>query len=174
MSTSPTFDTDPARLARPFPAGFTWGFAASAYQIEGAAAEDGRGPSIWDTFARQPGAIADGSTGDVACDHYHRYPEDVRLMADLGARAYRFSVSWSRVLPMGTGAVNQPGLDFYQRLVDALLERRRPTAGQPVPLGPAAGAAGSRRLRQPAGRGLVHRLRLAARVDASATVSRTG
>ena len=121
MSTSPTFDTDPARLAQPFPADFAWGFAASAYQIEGAAAEDGRGPSIWDTFARQPGAIADGSTGDVACDHYHRYPEDVRLMADLGARAYRFSISWSRVLPTGTGAINQPGLDFYQRLVDALL-----------------------------------------------------
>ena len=121
MSTSPTFDTDPVRLAQPFPADFAWGFAASAYQIEGAAAEDGRGPSIWDTFARQPGAIADGSTGDVACDHYHRYPEDVRLMADLGARAYRFSISWSRVLPNGTGAINQRGLDFYQRLVDALL-----------------------------------------------------
>jgi beta-glucosidase len=79
MSTSPEFDTDPGRLAQPFPADFAWGFAASAYQIEGAAAEDGRGPSIWDTFARQPGAIADGSTGDIACDHYHRYPEDVRL-----------------------------------------------------------------------------------------------
>ena len=83
MTPPPTFETDPARLAQPFPADFTWGFAASAYQIEGAAAEDGRGPSIWDTFARQPGAIADGSTGDVACDHYHRYPDDVRLMADL-------------------------------------------------------------------------------------------
>ena len=86
VTTPPSADTDPARLARPFPADFAWGFAASAYQIEGAAAEDGRGPSIWDTFARQPGAIADGSTGDVACDHYHRYPEDVRLMAELGAR----------------------------------------------------------------------------------------
>ena len=121
MRTSPEFDTDPARLAQPFPAHFVWGFAASAYQIEGAVAEDGRGPSIWDTFARRPGAIADGSTGDVACDHYHRYREDVRLMADLGARAYRFSTSWSRVLPMGTGAINQPGLDFYDRLVDTLL-----------------------------------------------------
>src|SRR4051794_5675037 len=79
MSAPPTFDTDPVRLGQAFPAAFDWGFAASAYQIEGAAAEDGRGPSIWDTFARQPGAIADGSTGDVACDHYHRYPEDVRL-----------------------------------------------------------------------------------------------
>ena len=121
MSTPPTFDIDPARLAERFPAGFAWGFAASAYQIEGAAGEDGRGPSIWDTFARRPGAIADGSTGDVACDHYHRYPDDIRLMADLGARAYRFSISWPRILPTGTGAVNQPGLDFYERLVDALL-----------------------------------------------------
>jgi beta-glucosidase len=122
VRTLPTVDTDPARLARRFPAEFNWGFAASAYQIEGAAAEDGRGPSIWDTFARRSGAIADGSTGDVACDHYHRYAQDVRLMADLGARAYRFSVSWPRVLPTGTGDVNQLGLDFYGRLVDALLE----------------------------------------------------
>ena len=122
MRTLPTVDTDPARLARLFPADFSWGFATSAYQIEGAAAEDGRGPSIWDTFARRSGAIADGSTGDVACDHYHRYEQDIRLMADLGARAYRFSVSWPRVLPMGTGDVNQLGLDFYGRLVDALLE----------------------------------------------------
>jgi beta-glucosidase len=122
VNTSPDFDTDPTRLAQPFPADFTWGFAASAYQIEGAAAEDGRGPSIWDTFARRPGTIADGSTGDVACDHYHRYRDDARLMADLGARAYRFSVSWPRVIPGGVGAVNQRGLDFYQRLVDALLD----------------------------------------------------
>ncbi|MBA2381422.1 MAG: family 1 glycosylhydrolase, partial [Chloroflexi bacterium] len=122
MSTLPTIDTDPARLARLFPADFSWGFAASAFQIEGAADEDGRGPSIWDTFARRSGAIADGSTGDVACDHYHRYTQDVGLMADLGARAYRFSVSWPRVLPTGTGGVNQLGLDFYGRLVDALLE----------------------------------------------------
>ena len=112
VTTTPTAETDPAVLARPFPAGFVWGVATSAYQVEGASREDGRGESIWDTFARRPGAIADGTTGDVACDHYHRYPEDVRLLADLGARAYRFSVSWSRVLPSGTGAVNQPGLDF--------------------------------------------------------------
>jgi beta-glucosidase len=121
VTTSPTFDTDPVRLGRAFPPDFAWGFATSAYQIEGAATEDGRGPSIWDTFARQPGAIADGTTGDVACDHYHRYPEDVRLLAALGARGYRFSISWSRVLPTGTGASNQAGLDFYDRLVDALL-----------------------------------------------------
>ena len=81
MSPSPPVETDPVRLARPFPPDFAWGFAASAYQVEGAAAEDGRGPSIWDTFARRPGAIADDSTGDVACDNYHRYPEDLRLLA---------------------------------------------------------------------------------------------
>ena len=120
MSTS-TFETDPVRLAEPFPADFAWGFAASAYQIEGAAAEDGRGPSIWDTFARRPGAIADASSGDVACDHYHRYRDDVQMMAELHARTYRFSTSWSRVLPTGTGAINERGLDFYDRLVDALL-----------------------------------------------------
>ena len=121
VSTLPAFDTEPARLAQPFPADFAWGFATSAYQIEGAASDDGRGPSIWDTFASQPGAILDGTDGAVACDHYHRYIDDVRLMADLAARAYRFSVSWSRVLPVGSGAINQRGLDFYQRLVDALL-----------------------------------------------------
>ncbi|MFL5642588.1 MAG: GH1 family beta-glucosidase [Chloroflexota bacterium] len=122
MTTPASFDSDPGSLAGRFPTDFTWGFAASAYQIEGAAAEDGRGPSIWDTFSRKPGAIADGTTGDIACDHYHRYPDDVRLMADLGAKAYRFSISWPRVLPTGMGAINQPGLDFYQRLVDALLD----------------------------------------------------
>ena len=122
MSDAPLFDTDPARLGERFPDAFTWGFAASGYQVEGAAAEDGRGQSIWDTFSARPGAIADGSTGAVAADHYHRYPEDVRLMADLGARAYRFSIGWPRVLPTGTGAVNQRGIDFYQRLVDSLLD----------------------------------------------------
>jgi beta-glucosidase len=114
-------ELDPTALAGRFPAGFSWGFAASAYQIEGAAAEDGRGPSIWDTFARVPGAIADGQTGDVACDHYHRFPDDVALMAGLGARAYRLSISWSRVLPEGTAAINERGLEFYDRLVDAVL-----------------------------------------------------
>jgi beta-glucosidase len=103
------------------PSDFVWGAATAAYQIEGAAGEDGRGPSIWDTFSRMPGRIADGSTGDVACDHYHRYHEDVRLMADLGLRAYRFSVAWPRVQPDGRGAVNRRGLDFYRRLVDDLL-----------------------------------------------------
>ncbi|WP_431727582.1 GH1 family beta-glucosidase [Verrucosispora sp. TAA-831] len=104
-----------------FPTGFRWGVSTSAYQIEGAADVDGRGPSIWDTFAHSPGRILDGSTGDVACDHYHRYAEDVALMADLGVGAYRFSVAWPRVLPTGTGPVNAAGLDFYERLVDELL-----------------------------------------------------
>src|SRR4051794_36768200 len=101
-------------------ADFVWGVATSAYQIEGAVAEEGRAPSIWDTFCRVPGAIAGGDTGDVACDHYHRWPEDVALMRRLGVGGYRFSVAWPRVVPGGTGAVNQPGLDFYDRLVDAL------------------------------------------------------
>ncbi|MFI6903287.1 GH1 family beta-glucosidase [Nonomuraea sp. NPDC050394] len=104
-----------------FPDGFVWGVSSSAYQIEGAAAEDGRGPSIWDTFSHAPGRIADGSTGDEACDHYHRHSEDVGLMKGLGVRAYRFSVSWSRVLPDGAGKVNAAGLDFYERLTDELL-----------------------------------------------------
>jgi beta-glucosidase len=120
--TNAEFQLDPVALARRFPRGFTWGFAASAYQVEGAAAEDGRGRSVWDTFARVPGAIADGSNGDVACDHYHRFPEDAALMGRLGARAYRFSVSWPRVQPDGTGPANEAGLAFYDRLVDALLE----------------------------------------------------
>jgi beta-glucosidase len=114
-------DLDPGALAGRFPTGFVWGFGASAYQIEGAATEDGRGPSVWDTFSRVPGAITDGQTGEGACDHYHRFREDVALMARIGARAYRFSVSWPRVQPDGTGAVNERGLAFYDRLVDALL-----------------------------------------------------
>ncbi|MFJ5986930.1 GH1 family beta-glucosidase [Lentzea sp. NPDC092896] len=103
-----------------FPAGFRWGVATSAFQIEGAARLDGRGPSIWDTFAQVPGAVASGDTGDVAADHYHRWAEDVRLLVDLGVDAYRFSVSWSRILPEGTGRIEQRGLDFYRRLVETL------------------------------------------------------
>jgi beta-glucosidase len=103
-----------------FPADFLWGVATAAYQIEGAAGEDGRGPSIWDTFTATPGKILNGDTGAVATDHYHRYPEDVALMRDLGVGAYRFSVAWPRVVPTGSGAVNPAGLDFYDRLVDAL------------------------------------------------------
>ncbi|MET8837591.1 GH1 family beta-glucosidase [Micromonospora sp. NPDC004540] len=104
-----------------FPPGFLWGAATAAYQIEGAAAEGGRTPSIWDTFSHTEGRTVAGHTGDVACDHYHRMPEDVRLMADLGLKSYRFSVSWPRVQPGGAGAVNQEGMDFYRRLVDELL-----------------------------------------------------
>ncbi|MGV9808270.1 GH1 family beta-glucosidase [Micromonospora chersina] len=104
-----------------FPAGFRWGVSTSAYQIEGAVTADGRGPSIWDTFAHSPGRIIDGSTGDEACDHYHRYAEDVGLLAGLGVSAYRFSIAWPRVQPTGAGPANQAGLDFYDRLVDALL-----------------------------------------------------
>jgi beta-glucosidase len=110
-----------ATPGRTFPQGFLWGTATAAYQIEGAVHEDGRGPSIWDTFAHTPGNIVDSSNGDVADDHYHRYKEDVRLMKSLGATAYRFSVAWPRVVPGGTGAVNEKGLDFYARLVDELL-----------------------------------------------------
>jgi beta-glucosidase len=104
-----------------FPDGFRWGTATSSYQIEGAAFADGRGPSIWDTFCRIPGKIRDGSNGDIAADHYHRYPEDVALMQGLGAKVYRFSVAWPRILPQGTGAVNGKGLAFYDKLVDTLL-----------------------------------------------------
>jgi len=103
-----------------FPPGFQFGTATAAYQIEGAVAEDGRSPSIWDTFSHTPGAIRGGDTGDVACDSYHRYAEDVRLIAGLGVTAYRFSISWPRVLPAGSGAVNRAGLDHYKRLADAL------------------------------------------------------
>ena len=105
-----------------FPGDFLWGTATSSYQIEGAWREDGKGESIWDRFAHTPEKIKDGSTGDVACDHYHRYREDVALMRELGLGAYRFSVSWPRILPLGKGGVNQRGLDFYSRLTDELLE----------------------------------------------------
>ena len=106
-----------------FPEGFVFGSATASYQIEGAAAEDGRGPSIWDTFSRTPGKVLNGDTGDVADDHYHRLEQDLDLMQSLGLHAYRFSISWSRVLPTGRGEVNAAGLDFYSRLVDGLLAR---------------------------------------------------
>jgi beta-glucosidase len=105
-----------------FPRGFLWGAATSAYQIEGAPDEDGKGESIWDRFSRTSGKIVDGTTGDVACDHYHRFREDIALMRELGLGAYRFSIAWPRVQPSGAGAANARGLDFYSRLVDALLE----------------------------------------------------
>ncbi|MGW0433078.1 GH1 family beta-glucosidase [Micromonospora sp. NPDC003197] len=105
-----------------FPNDFLWGAATAAYQIEGAADEGGRLPSIWDTFSHTPGRVKEGHTGDVACDHYHRYADDVKLMAELGLKSYRFSVAWPRVQPGGTGPANQAGLDFYRRLVDELLD----------------------------------------------------
>ena len=104
-----------------FPPGFLWGAATAAYQIEGAAAEDGRTPSIWDTYSHTPGRVRNGDTGDIAADHYHRYRDDVALMAQLGLKAYRFSVSWSRVQPTGRGPAVERGLDFYRRLTDELL-----------------------------------------------------
>nr|PZN41200.1 MAG: hypothetical protein DIU70_06880 [Bacillota bacterium] len=105
-----------------FPADFLWGAATSAYQIEGAVRADGRGESIWDRFSHTPGKTFQGHTGDVACDHYHRYREDVALMLQLGLRAYRFSIAWPRVFPVGDGAPNPRRVDFYRRLVAELRE----------------------------------------------------
>ncbi len=104
-----------------FPEGFVWGTATASFQIEGGA--DTRGSSIWNRFCREPGRVLHGDTGDVACDHYHRVEEDLDLMADLGLRAYRFSISWPRVLPGGRGQVDEAGLDFYRRLADGLRQR---------------------------------------------------
>ena len=106
-----------------FPEDFLWGTATAAYQIEGAVSEDGRAPSIWDTFSHTPGAIANHDVGDIACDHYHLWQHDFELLGELGVNAYRFSTAWPRILPQGRGSVNTRGLDFYDRLVDNLLER---------------------------------------------------
>jgi beta-glucosidase len=114
---------DPAGGRVQFPEQFLWGAATSAYQIEGSPLADGAGPSNWHRFAHSPGRTADGETGDIACDHYHRYRDDVAVMGELGLSAYRFSLSWSRILPAGRGAVNPAGLDFYARLIDLLLAR---------------------------------------------------
>jgi beta-glucosidase len=114
---------DNAFHATAFPADFAWGASTSSYQIEGAVDADGRGTSIWDVFCRDPGKVKNGDTGDVACDHYHRWPEDLDLLARGGFNAYRFSTAWPRILPAGTGPVEQRGLDFYDRLVDGLLAR---------------------------------------------------
>ncbi|MBW8746072.1 MAG: beta-glucosidase [Acidobacteria bacterium] len=107
-----------------FPKGFLWGSATASYQVEGAAKEDGRGPSVWDTFSHTQGKTHNGDTGDVADDYYHRYRDDIRLMKDLGLTVCRFSVSWSRIFPNGTGSINQQGVDFYKKMVDAMLEAR--------------------------------------------------
>ncbi len=126
QSGSPQLPAHPAShlLTRAdFPRGFRFGVATSSYQIEGATQEGGRGDSIWDTFCREPGRISDGTSGDVACDHYHRWPQDLDLIRSLGVDAYRFSVAWPRIQPDGRGAINAAGLDFYERLVDGMLER---------------------------------------------------
>jgi beta-glucosidase/6-phospho-beta-glucosidase/beta-galactosidase len=112
----------PTAVGRRFPHGFSWGVATSSYQIEGAWNEDGKGVSIWDTYAHTPGNITHDENGDIANDHYHRYTEDVALMQSIGATAYRFSIAWPRIFPEGTGQPNLKGLDFYRRLVDALLD----------------------------------------------------
>lgn len=109
--------------SRSFPKSFVWGTATAAYQIEGAWREDGRGPSIWDAFSHIPGKVHGGHHGDVACDHYHRFEEDVELMKGMGVSAYRFSLSWSRIFPQGRGEVNEAGAAFYDRLIDRLVER---------------------------------------------------
>jgi len=108
-------------MSQSFPPTFQWGVATAAYQIEGATETDGRKPSVWDTFSAQPGRVMQGDTGAIACDHYHRYPEDLQLLADLGVQHYRLSIAWPRILPDGTGLVNDAGLAFYQRLIDGLL-----------------------------------------------------
>lgn len=116
-------------MAQPMPSAlpsdFEWGFATAAYQIEGAVAEDGRGTSIWDTFCHLEPSRTKGANGDVACDHYHRYEEDLELLTKYGAKAYRFSISWSRIIPLGgrDDPVNEAGIDFYNRLIDALVRR---------------------------------------------------
>src|ERR1700722_4804481 len=106
-----------------FPADFVWGASTSSYQIEGAVEADGRGKSIWDTFSHTPGRVKGGDTGDIACDHYHRWRDDIDLLAQGGFAAYRFSTAWPRILPAGSGAVEPRGLDFYDRLVDGLIAR---------------------------------------------------
>jgi beta-glucosidase len=113
-----------ASTPRKFPEGFLWGSATASYQVEGAVHEDGRGPSIWDTFSHTPGKTHNGDTGDVADDHFHRYKEDIGLMTDLGLTTYRFSIAWPRIFPAGTGARNPKGFDFYDRMLDTLLEAK--------------------------------------------------
>src|SRR5262245_15711607 len=120
-SAQPSEGAGPERQsARDFPKGFLWGTATAAYQIEGAVNADGRGPSIWDTFAHTPGKVHNNDTGDVAADHYHRYKDDVQSMKALGVGAYRFSIAWPRIFPQGSGAPNPKGLDVYNRLLDEL------------------------------------------------------
>jgi beta-glucosidase len=123
MTTAKAEEEAPGRAgAGGFPSDFAWGAATAAFQVEGAVSEDGRLPCVWDTFCHKPGTTKNGDTGDVACDHYHRFESDVKLMAELGIKHYRFSIAWPRIVPEGRGAVNEKGVDFYSRLVDALLQ----------------------------------------------------
>ena len=114
--------SQPVVMPRHFPAGFLWGSATASYQVEGAVNEDGRGKSIWDTFSHTPGKVHNGDTGDISVDYFHRYKDDIRLMQELGLKTFRFSIAWSRIFPTGTGAPNPQGLNFYNHMVDALLE----------------------------------------------------
>ncbi|HLP01547.1 MAG TPA: family 1 glycosylhydrolase [Opitutaceae bacterium] len=120
LAAEPKSAVDATPVGPTFPADFEWGAATAAIQVEGAASEDGRGDSIWDTFCRQPGRIVDGSSPAITCDHYHRYAADIALLAELGVKHYRFSIAWPRIIPEGRGAVNEKGVDFYRRLVDCL------------------------------------------------------
>ena len=149
---------EPAEPVR-FPAGFLWGTSTSSYQVEGRG--DRKADSIWEYVCRLPGTIHDRSNGDVAADSYHRYAEDIRLIAQAGLKAYRFSISWPRVLPNGTGQPDPKGLDYYSRLVDTALKAGVEPWDLPLSLGFATGLAGSRRLGEPADRRLVRRLRAA-------------
>jgi beta-glucosidase len=116
-------DLNNAMRIKKFPKDFIWGVATAAFQIEGGGRSDGKGPSIWDRFCEQPGAIADASNGLVACDHYNNWQDDIQIISDLGVNAYRMSISWPRVQPTGKGAWNSKGLDFYDRVIDALFEK---------------------------------------------------
>ena len=108
-------------MSHAFPSDFLWGTATASYQIEGAASVDGRGVSIWDTFSKTEGKVKNGDTGDMACDHYNRFPEDIALMQELGVKAYRFSIAWPRLFPQGDGVREERGFDFYNRLINALI-----------------------------------------------------
>src|SRR5437016_2244690 len=137
-----------------FPAEFLWGSATSAYQIEGSPLADGAGPSIWQRFCQTPNLVRDGDTGDVACDHYRRYRDDIALMRSLGLNAYRFSIAWGRILPEGRGTVNRAGLDFYERLVDTLLQNGIAPKGS---IGSASSSISSRNIEPRMSRPIVRR-----------------
>ena len=141
-----------------FPKGFLWGTASASYQIEGGFDQDGKGESVWDRFSHTPGKIKHGDTGDVACDFYHRYADDVELMSQLGLNAARISLSWPRIMPSGKGTVNQKGLDFYRRVVDEMLAPQYPAVGDALSLGSAAGARRCRRMAESRPRRIFPRL----------------